>query len=252
MRRTRDTQLAALDGDIARLARRIAGHFDPGLVECISRGLIRRHQPHLDACELFQPEVGAGVEPQHVHASGDLRDEWQEQRAVQTALVQILGRDVGGCDHDGAEFEQFREQPAENHRIGNVGDVKLVEAQQPRLVEDRLGGEPDHVGVADLAARDILPVAVDPLVHLGHEFVEMGAALVRHLALLEEQVHQHGLAAPDLAMDVEPAWRRLVLVGEQPAEQALLAPRLVAGQPRLEVRECIGGHGLRRISLDRA
>jgi len=41
--------------------------------------------------------------------------------------------------------------------------------------------------------------------HLGHEFVEMGAALVQHRAVLEKQIHQHGLAAPDFAMDVEAA-----------------------------------------------
>ena len=56
--------------------------------------------------------------------------------------------------------------------------------------------------------------------HLGHEFVEMGAALVLDRALLKEQIHQHGLAAADLAMNVKPARRRLALVAEQPAEQA--------------------------------
>ena len=88
--------------------------------------------------------------------------------------------------------------------------------------------------------------------HLGHEFVEMGAALVRDRALLKEQIHQHGLAAPDFAVDVEAARRRLVLVGEQPAQQALLAQRLVAGEPRLEVGEGLGGRRLRGIGLDRA
>src|SRR5262249_3020540 len=93
---------------------------------------------------------------------------------------------------------------------------------------------------------------VDALMHLGHEFVEMRAALVRDLRLLEEQVHQHGLAAPDLAMDVEPARRRLVLVGEQPAEQALLLDRLVAGKPLLQFRKGFRRAALRRIGLDRA
>ena len=74
------------------------------------------------------------------------------------------------------------------------------------------GGERDHVAVGDLAARDILTKAINPLVNLGHEFVEVRAALVLDRAVLKKQIHQHGLAAPDLAVNVEAARRRLVLV----------------------------------------
>ena len=81
----------------------------------------------------------------------------------------------------------------------------------------------DHVAVGDFATRDVLAIAVDALMHLGHEFVEMGAALVFDRTVLKEHIHQHGLAAADLAMNVEPARRRLVLVAEQPPEQAQLA-----------------------------
>src|ERR1700733_12692232 len=113
--------------------------------------------------------------------------------------------------------------------------MKFVEAQKPGLVEDRSRRERDDVAVGDLAARDVLAIAVNPLMHLGHEFVEMGAALVGDRTVLKEHVHQHSLAAADLAMDVEAARRRLLLVGKQPAEQALLANRLVAGKPLLEI-----------------
>jgi hypothetical protein len=99
-------QLAALDSDVARLARRVAGHPAPGAVEDEFGFRIVR-QPHLHAGELFQPEIRARVEPQHVHAICDLRDEGQEQRAVEAALVEVFGRDVRGRHHDGAEFEQF-------------------------------------------------------------------------------------------------------------------------------------------------
>ena len=108
------------------------------------------------------------------------------------------------------------------------------------------------VAVGDFAARDVLAVGVDLLMRLGHEFVEMGAALVLDRRVLKEQVHQHGLAAADLAMNVKPARRRLALVAEQPAEQAELLRRLVARKPLLERGECLGGFRLRRIGLDRA
>ena len=95
-------------------------------------------------------------------------------------------------------------------------------------------GQRDDVAIGDFAARDVLAKAVDPLMHLGHELVEMGAALVLDRAVVKEHVHQHGLAAADFAMNVEPARRRLVLVGEKPPEQALLACGLVARQPLVE------------------
>src|SRR5258705_5746228 len=130
--------------------------------------------------------------------------------------------------------------------------MELVETQKPGLVENRRRGERDHVAVGDLAARDILAKAVDPLMHLGHEFMEVRAALVLDRTVLEKQVHQHGLAAPDFAVNVEAARRRLVLVGKQPAKQALLAQWRVAREPLLEVRERPGGLRLRGVGLDRA
>ena len=128
----------------------------------------------------------------------------------------------------------------------------------------------DHVGIGNLAARDVLPVGVDALMHLGHEFVEMRAALVRDRALLEEQIHQHGLAAADVAVDIEPARRRLVLVGRTaaragsacsracsrkaaaPARQRLppRAPAPDRPRSRLRRRGLCNGHGTRRAAAD--
>jgi hypothetical protein len=106
--------------------------------------------------------------------------------------------------------------------------MELVEAQKPGLVEDRRRGERDHIAVGDFAARDILAEAVDPLMHLGHEFVEMRAALVLDRALLEKTDPSAWSCRARPRHGRRAARRRLVLVGEQPAEQALLAQRLVA------------------------
>src|SRR5260221_1654180 len=97
--------------------------------------------------------------------------------------------------------------------------MELVETQKPRLVEDRRRGERDHVAVRDFAAPDILTKAVNPLVNVGHEFVEVRAALVLDRTVLKQQIHQHGLAAPHLAMNVETASPRLVLFSNQPANK---------------------------------
>lgn len=150
-------------------------------------------------------------------------------------------------------LEQFCEQPPQDHRVRNVGDVEFVEAEQPALLEDRMRRQRDHIAIGDLAAGDVLAIAVDALMHLGHEFVEMRAALVRDGGVLKEQIHQHGLAASDLAVDVEPA-RRIVLVAvaEQAAEQARLARGVIARKPLVQRRIGLRDLGLGRIRLDRA
>ena len=114
-------------------------------------GAVGRHVPDRLAGELLQPEIGARGKPHDLHVLLDQRDERQEQRAVEPVLVELVRRHVGGRDHHDAELEQAREQPAEDHGVGNVGDVKFVKAQQPGFVGDRRGGEPDRILVADLA-----------------------------------------------------------------------------------------------------
>src|ERR1700716_4461554 len=130
--------------------------------------------------------------------------------------------------------------------------MKLVETQKPGLVENRRGGKRDHIAIGYFAARDILTKAINPLVYLGHEFVGVRAAFVHHRTLLKKQIHQHGLAAPDFAVNVEAARRRPILVGKQPAQQALLAPGLVARKLLLKYRERLGGLSLCGVRFDRA
>src|SRR5690349_19958111 len=92
------------------------------------------------------------------------------------------------------------------------------------------------------------------LVHVGHEFMEMCAALAPDRACLEEQVHQHGIAAADLAMDVE-ALDRVpfrVTPAEEPAERGGLAYQMVRGQPLVQPIEPRDQRRTRPLSLDLA
>jgi len=59
------------------------------------------------------------------------------------------------------------------------------------------------------------------VVHVEQEFVEMGAALTHDGTCFEEQVHQHRLAAADVAIDVKTLERlfAFLAVAEQPAER---------------------------------
>src|SRR4051812_48680120 len=89
------------------------------------------------------------------------------------------------------------------------------------------------------------------LVHIGHEFMEMRAALALNRARFEEQVHQHGLAAADLAVKVEALERLLrLLPAEQPAERGRFARQAMRGEPRLELRQGGDGDLLRGVAFD--
>ncbi|MCO5612280.1 hypothetical protein L7F22_066545 [Adiantum nelumboides] len=174
------------------------------------------------AAELLQPEVGTGVEPDDVHALLQGRDEGQEQRPVQAALVEPVGLDVRGRHHRDAPPEQGIEQATQEHRVGDVGDGELVEAQQCRLVGELVGHRPNRVVALDGAGLERLPV------------------------------HQHGLAAPDRAPDVEAPDRfGFVLAPEQPAEGARLAGALATLQVQDQAVEGAHQMPLGRIALDR-
>ena len=103
------------------------------------------------SADLFEPEIGARVEMDDLHALLKQIDEGQEQRAVQAALVEPRGLHVGRRDHDDAAREQRLEQPAEDHRVGDVGDAEFIEAQEPRFARERIRHGLDGIVALDLA-----------------------------------------------------------------------------------------------------
>ena len=146
--------------------------------------------------------------------------------------------------------EQLREQPAEDHGVGDVGDVEFVEAEQPGLVEQLLGDEPDRIFAFVLAELHLLAQRKNALVHVEHEFVKMRAALARHRTCFEEQIHQHGLAAADVAEDVEALERRFLAVAEQPAERRGFARQTMLRDPHLEPCQLLDDGELRVVAAD--
>src|SRR5579883_1161700 len=97
----------------------------------------------------------------------------------------------------------MREQPAEDHGVGDVSDMKLVEAKQPSLRRKIIGDAPDRILTLILAKFHFLADRAQAFVHVKHEFVEMRTALAHDRTRFEEEIHQHGLAAADLAVDIE-------------------------------------------------
>ena len=137
---------------------------------------------------------------------------------MQAVWVKAVWFVVGGKDDHHAALEQRIEHAAKDHRVGDVRDMELVEAQQPRLRGDFVGDPQQRIVLA--------PECVEALVHLAHEGVEMHAALALERQRVEEAVHQHALAAADTSVEVEPA-RQLraarTLKGKQFIEQSLQA-----------------------------
>ena len=216
--------MPALDDDLIRRGRDAPRHRLPGRVHLAVGGGIGGRDVDRHAAQLLQAVVLAGVEREYLRVVLEDADERLEQRPVEAVAVEVVGHHIGGRDEDDARGKQRRKQPRQDHGVGDVVDREFVEAQHPCLFGQRAGDRRDRIVLVHLAALQRLAVAIDAIMRVGHEVVEMHAPLAPHRHQLEEHVHQHGLAAPDAALDVEAAHRRMhvAALGEQPAERARL------------------------------
>ena len=71
-------------------------------------------------------------------------------------------------------------------------------------------------------------------------------------ALLEEQVHQHGLAAADVAMDIKSLGGGAPSESRTAVEEARLARGLVGHEPLIQRGKSFHRPRLRGVCLDRA
>ena len=166
-RRSRDYERAPFHGKGRAGAGCAIGQLGKGVFERVVRGLVERVVVDRLAVQPGEPVVAPAVELKHIELLFEQRDERQKPLALQAMLVELVRRAVRGRDDHNPGLEKRPEQTLEDHRIGNVVDLKLVEAQQRRLgceitrdLGDRLVG---------LGA----PLPLDPVVHLDHEGVEM-------------------------------------------------------------------------------
>ena len=196
--------------------------------------------------KLHAPVILRCRQGRHRHMRFKQRNEWQEQLPVQSVLVEAFGLHIGGGHQCDPTSEQLLEQPREQHGIGDVMHVHFIQAQQPQpRLDDRLDHGLDRIGVLALGA---LAKRRHPCVDLVHELVKVHPPLAGYRRSGKEQVHQHGLAAPDFAMQVEAAHRASLAV-KQAAKQAL---RLFSLQPRQHLIQQFRRIMLRRIGRQRA
>lgn len=122
------------------------------------------------------------VQTNHIAMVLQYSDKRDKVAPLQPILVQIVGTAVARGDHHDALVEQVREQPLQDHRIGNVGDLELVETDQPTVLDDLVGHWScgiEGIGLVVTAVHLLLALllVVDLLVHLRHERVEVDTAL---------------------------------------------------------------------------
>ena len=205
----RDLDFPALDVQGQRLGP-AAGEVAPQRVDGGAGLPVIGAEPGRTALDAAQAVVGRPGQFMHYHPLLDQRDEGQEQLSVEPVLVEVVRMTVRGGDDHHPGLEQGFEQPAHDHGIGDVGDLHFVEGQHLRL--------PDHLARhgRQCVAGSALAGGVHGVVDLLHEGVEMHPPR-RHAAVeaVHEQIHEHRLAAPDPAPQVQPPGRRRRL-----AEQA--------------------------------
>ena len=124
-------------------------------------------------------------------------DRRQETAALQPVAVQVVGLCVGRRNQGNAAREQAFEEAAEEHGIADVAHEEFVETKDASFTGDVGGNTVQRVG--DAVERG------EACMDVGHDAVKMIAALRRQIQRFEEEVHQEGLAAADLAPDVHPA-----------------------------------------------
>jgi hypothetical protein len=160
--------------------------------------------------ELAQSIVGAAVDLDHVQPVLEERDRRQEVLTLQSVRIKIIGPVVRGRDEHNPMTEQRAEQPSEDHGVGDVGNVKFVEAHQAKPPSDAGSDRQQRV----FLVLERLKLFMDP----AHERVEMHPRLAPQRHCRIETVHQKALAPSHATPEVHAARRRRRL---EPTQQRL-------------------------------
>ena len=174
-----------------RLAARPAGELAEARIHGGAGARIGGREVEVAPLQLLQPIVLGRFELDSVSMRSSISaDEGREQLAVQPVAIEIARAAVRRGDDHHVAREEMLEQAAEDHGVGDVGHFELVEAEKRRVARDLGRGAADRIGGGFAAP-------LDRLMRLGHELLEVHAALRRVVDGVEEEVEQHGLAAPD-------------------------------------------------------
>jgi len=122
-------------------------------------------------------------------------DSRQEARTLQAIAVKAGGWHVGGEHQGSAGIDQRTEQPAEQHRIGDIVDMQFVEAQHLRFASQVRGYLLQRLWCFTECSQSC--------VHFLHESVEVDTTRPHWRQSAMKQVHQERLAAAYTAVEVQ-------------------------------------------------
>jgi hypothetical protein len=162
------------------------------------RGRTQWRQVGLQALQGLAAVVDAALDADDVEPFLEQFNGRQHALPVQAVRIETVGSVVAGHDEGHAVAEQPEQKSFQDHRVGDVGEVELVEADQPITPRHA----PCHLVERILHAAQVAQFAMDP----AHELVEMQAALTAYRHGFEEAVHDETLSAPDAAMQPDAAW----------------------------------------------
>ena len=128
------------------------------------------------------------------HQSSETMDELRALKAVQ---VQRVWLEIRRRDEHDAALEQHLDEPPHEHRVGDVGDVEFIEAQEPRRAGEIARDRRRWIGFA----LKTVQLVMDAL----HETMKVDALFALDRRVGEEAVHEKAFSAADAAPQVEPA-----------------------------------------------
>jgi hypothetical protein len=194
---------------------------------------------NLDLLERPQAIVDAGVNLQHVQPRLDEGNRRQEVLPLQTVRIESVGRVIRSHHEHHPAREECFEQATEDHRIGDVGDVKFVKTEQPHFAGQPFG----HLQEGIALALEFVQLAMDAM----HEGVKVDTPFATVGHRVKEAVHQEALAAPDAAPEINATrhCRR-----SENAPQGTATPDLEREQIVVKALQTLGSRALRRVSLE--
>ena len=119
-----------------------------------------------------KPIVDAAVDLHDVQPLVDQRDRRQEALAQEPVGPQAIRRVIRGHHEHDAVREQRREQTAQDHRVGDVRDMELVEADETMALRDPRSDERERI-LFVFQRRELF-------VDRAHEDMEMDARLAAY------------------------------------------------------------------------
>ena len=169
----------------------------PNAVDRLRRLRVGGSEIRRRALQPVLPVINAASQLMDNHRPSDEIDEWKKQVPVETVFVQLAWMEVRCCANNGAKPIEVFEQAPDDHCVRDVLDLHFIQADHT----DIFGKLLRHRGnrIVDLRLTNVVQGRMDLL----HEVEKVHPSLALCSREFKEQVHEHRLAATDLAPNVE-------------------------------------------------